>query len=126
MPAPKHRLVDTYKDILTRSRQMLEMAKKGQWEELLVLQSAFMTNLGVLTYIHDNQILEDSDRPEAMELLGLILENWAEIKQKLTARRDELGHLIESAQYQEAHGGLGQVIRTDTYSRQDLYRNKAR
>jgi flagellin-specific chaperone FliS len=126
MPEPKakYRLIDTYKDILIRSRQMLDMADRGEWEELVGLQTKFM-NLDVMKYVHNNHTLEAHERDEAQGLLGQILEDWAEIKSKLTARRDELAFLIESATYQENHGGLGKVVHTDTYGRDDL-RKKAR
>ena len=123
-PKPKVRLIDTYKDILVRSRQMLDMADRGEWEELVGIQTTFM-NLDVMKYVHNNQTLEAHERGEAHVLLGQILEDWAKIKSKLTARRDELAFLIESATYQENHGGLGKVVHTNTYGRNDL-RKKAR
>jgi hypothetical protein len=124
-PKPKPRLVDTYKDILVRSRQMLDLAGRAEWEELVGLQTTFM-NLEVMKYVHNNQTLEPHERGEAQALLGQILEEWALIKTKLTARRDELAFLIESATYQENHGGLGKVVHTNTYGRDDLYRKKAK
>lgn len=104
---------------------MLQMADLGQWEELVGLQTAFM-NLDVMKYVHKNQTLEAHECDEARELLGQILEEWALIKSKLTARRDELQFLIESASYQESHGGLGKIVQTTTYGRDDLYRKQAK
>ena len=60
-PKPKVRLIDTYKDILVRSRQMLDMADRGEWEELVGLQTTFM-NLDVMKYVHNNQTLEAHER----------------------------------------------------------------
>lgn len=128
MSAPKHRLVVTYRDVLKRSNAMLELANSGEWEELLEMQiqTGFMINPALLEHVRKHHALEPSEVPEANQLFGQIMELWKVIQGKMIARRDELATLIQSAEHQEAHGGLGKIVRTNTYSRADLYRNKVR
>lgn len=128
MSASKHRLVDTYRDVLRRSGEMLELANAGQWEQLLEMQiqTGFMINPSLLEHVRKHHALDPSEVPEANKLFGEIIELWKVIQGKMIARRDELAHLIESAERQEANGGLGKIVRTNTYSRADLFRNTAK
>ncbi|MBI6882537.1 hypothetical protein [Pseudomonas putida] len=128
MTAPIYRRLDTYRDILNRSRQMVELAASGQWEELIELQvkTGFTVSVPLLQHVDKHHVLSDGEGPEAAQLMKAILDCWADLQSKMINRQKEIAHLIESAKYQEAHGGLGKVVRTNTYSRDDLYRNKSR
>jgi hypothetical protein len=128
MSAPQHRLVNTYLDILKRSSDMLDLANSGKWEDLVEMQvkTGFMVNPSLLEHVFKNHTHVQSDLPQINNLHDKIVVVWGEIHSKMIARRNELAHLIESAEHQEANGGLGQIIRTNTYSRADLYRNTSK
>lgn len=128
MSTSKHRLVDTYTDVLRRSGLMLELANASKWEQLLEMQiqTGFMINPALLEHVRKHHALDPSELPEATRLFGEIMALWKVIQGKMIARRDELAHLIHSAEHQEANGGLGKIVRTNTYTREDLFRNKAK
>lgn len=128
MSTSTHRLVDTYRDVLRRSGIMLELASAGEWEQLLEMQmqTGFMINPALLEHVRKHHALAPEELPEATRLFNEIMALWRTIQDKMVARRDHLARLIESAEHQEANGGLGKIVRTSTYSRDDLYRVKTK
>lgn len=128
MSASQHRLVETYQDVLRRSAQMLELANSGKWEQLLEMQiqTGFMINPALLEHVRKHHALDPSELPEATRLFAEIMELWKVIQGKMISRRDELAHLIQSAEHQEANGGLGKIVRSNTYTREDLFRTKTK
>lgn len=107
---------------------MLELANTGKWEQLLEMQiqTGFMINPDLLEHVRKHHALDPGELPEATRLFHEIMALWKVIQEKMLARRDELARLIENAAHQEANGGLGKIVRTNTYSRADLFRVKAK
>jgi hypothetical protein len=126
MQKPQPRLLDTYRDILKRSRQLIELAQARKWEELIQLQTAFLTNLAALEYIHEHHQVADFERSLAASMLKDILDDWQTVRSLLTARRDELAGLLVQAKNQELQGGLGKIVQGATYGPDDLYRKRSR
>lgn len=97
-------LLSKYEQLLERSRQMLELAKLNQWEELLSEEARYVEDVQRLSSLTSSRELESNELQQRLDLMEKILQCNLEVKQRLESRRDEIGELISHSKRQ---GELG-------------------
>ncbi|MBZ9556959.1 MULTISPECIES: flagellar protein FliT [unclassified Modicisalibacter] len=83
-----------YEQLLQRSSAMLELARGGDWPELVAEESAYVTAVETLKRLEADCRLGETEAQRKAELLERILEQDVETRRRLESRRDELSALI--------------------------------
>ncbi|MBD3894459.1 flagellar protein FliT [Halomonas sp. ML-15] len=77
---------------------MLKLARDEAWGELIELQSRYVIEVERLSRMEQELVLDAPHRQRKAALLEAILERDREVRERLVARRDELGALIGTSQ----------------------------
>lgn len=91
-------LVDGYQDLLKQFTAMLQSAVDQDWSTLIDLESRYLgdsENLYALEQALEHQMTE-STRRETERLSYALLQQSADVKRRLVARRDTLLRLLEA------------------------------
>lgn len=91
---PQLALLAGYEALLRRCAQMLAAARSDDWPALLEHESAYVDAVEHLGRVEAGLTLDATEQERKAELLERILEHDFEIRERLLARRDELGRLI--------------------------------
>ncbi|APX94964.1 hypothetical protein BWR19_08665 [Halomonas sp. 1513] len=92
---------------------MRELARAEAWDELIQHQARYVVEVERLARMEQELELDAAHRERKAALLEAILERDHEVRERLVARRDELGELIGTSQrrrdlsraYRTASGG---------------------
>ncbi|WP_187775992.1 flagellar protein FliT [Salinicola corii] len=114
---PAMSVVDQYRQLLETSNRMLALAREQNWEALVQCEAGYLVSLERLRAADSEGPSSDAEREEKRALLARILEQDAETRRALEARRDELSHLIGSSRRQQALGEVYQAGRGSIASR---------
>lgn len=87
-----------YAALLRHCAQMLAAARADDWARLLAYESAYVDTVERLGHIEAGLNLDAAGQQSKAELLERILEHDFEIRERLLARREELGRLISAAE----------------------------
>jgi len=87
-----------YETLLRHCAQMLEAARADDWGRLLAHESAYVDTVERLGRMEAGLTLDAAGRERKAGLLERILEHDFEIRERLLARREELGRLISVAE----------------------------
>lgn len=98
--ASQSQVIESYQHLLQQSQRMLELARQGDWSNLVLEKSRYLVELENVTQCERRLGVEGGDRVRRACLLEQILELEAEIRSCLLARRDELGRLISVSRRQ--------------------------
>lgn len=99
-------LLARYEQLLECSRRMLELARLGQWSELLDEEARYVEDVQKLARVQPDRVLAQEEMQNRLELMERILECNLDVKRYLEARRDEIGELITLSRRQ---GELGRT-----------------
>lgn len=99
-------LLAKYERLLDCSRRMLELARLGQWEELLSEEARYVEDVQKLANIQPARALTQEEQQNRLSFMEQILECNLEVKRHLEMRRDEIGELINLSRRQ---GKLGRT-----------------
>ena len=83
-----------YEKLLQRSAQMLAWARQGEWAHLVHEEAAYVVAVENLKRLEEQCMLDWEGAQKKADLLERILEQDAEVRQRLETRRDELSSLI--------------------------------
>lgn len=83
-----------YEKLLQRSARMLAWARQGEWAHLVQEESVYVVAVEDLKRLEAGYTLDRADMQRKADLLERILEQDAEVRQRLETRRDELSGLI--------------------------------
>lgn len=87
---------------------MLGLARSGEWEALIEQQADYLQLAERLRRLDAEIPLNPSDAARKAELLESILADDLAIREQLMARREELGHLMDSSRRQrDLHRSYG-------------------
>ncbi|WP_346797070.1 flagellar protein FliT [Halomonas sp. Bachu 37] len=93
-------LIQAYSTLLASAANMLELARREQWAELIEQRTNYVVQVEGLSRLDTLLTLDETHRSRKAQLLESILECDAEIRRRLMERRDELGKLIGVSQRQ--------------------------
>jgi len=114
-------VLESYEQLLQRSARMLDLARNGDWPELVEEESGYVVAVETIKRLEADCVLETPEAQRKAELLERILEQDGETRRHLETRRDELGLLIGDQQRQrqasQAYRGGSQVVRMSPRSR---------
>lgn len=83
-----------YERLLHRSARMLSWAREGEWANLVQEESVYVVAVEDLKRLEVGCEMDRDNLQRKADLLERILEQDAEIRQRLESRRDELSELI--------------------------------
>lgn len=83
-----------YERLLQRSARMLGWAREGEWANLVQEESIYVVAVEDLKRLEVDCEMDRANLQRKADLLERILEQDAEIRQRLESRRDELSELI--------------------------------
>ncbi|MCG7598619.1 flagellar protein FliT [Halomonas sp. McH1-25] len=83
-----------YERLLQRSARMLAWARQGEWAHLVQEESVYVVAVEDLKRLEGGCVLDREGTQKKADLLERILEQDAEVRQRLEIRRDELSGLI--------------------------------
>lgn len=86
-----------YEQLLQRSARMLAWAREGDWANLVQEESVYVVAVEKLKSLEIESKLDHEGRQRKADLLERILEQDAEVRQRLELRRDELSVLMGDA-----------------------------
>lgn len=89
-------LIAEYERLLSRSTQMLGLAREGDWARLVEEESAYVVAVESLKQCEASGMLDEPSKARKAELLEQILAQDVETRRRLEARREELSELIGS------------------------------
>lgn len=87
-------LVHHYQQLLATSRTMLNLAKKGHWDELISYELGYVTSVEKLTQFQDSSEAAPHVQAQIRPMLKQILDNEVLLKTLLNQRMDELRTLV--------------------------------
>lgn len=97
----RSRLIDQYNTILRLTRHMLQLSRDHEWEQLIAIETEYMTAVSQLGDPLPVEQLDEATRARIGELLEAILENDILLRQQLIERRDALGEMLQVSQCQQ-------------------------
>lgn len=100
-PSPQD-VVAGYEALLRQTRRMLEATERQEWETLVTYESDYVLQTRRLRRLDETVALTDAHRRHKAELIEHILENNLRVRDRLMARRDELGKLIGTSRRQQS------------------------
>lgn len=95
-PASATDVLAGYELLRERSARMLSWAREGDWAHLVQEESSYVMAVEDLKRREQGCQLDNAGLIRKADLLECILEQDAEIRQRLEARRDELSELLGS------------------------------
>lgn len=95
-PASATDILAGYERLQQRSACMLSWAREGDWAHLVQEESSYVMAVEDLKRREQGCQLDHDELTRKADLLECILEQDAEIRQRLEARRDELSELLGS------------------------------
>ncbi|USZ49763.1 flagellar protein FliT [Halomonas sp. DN3] len=125
-------LLSRYEALLALTEQMLSLAADHAWDELIAIESDYVSQVAALdSAALDNPApdgaapmasLDADERQRLGSLLEAILVNDLALREKLVHRRDELGELLKVSRNQQdlhrAYAG-GRVVNAGTRFRRE-------
>ncbi|SDK77088.1 flagellar protein FliT [Franzmannia pantelleriensis] len=87
-----------YEALRVLADEMLELARAETWNELIQQQARYVVEVERLSRMEQDLTFDAMGRERKATLLEAILESEREMRERLVARRDELGELIGSSQ----------------------------
>ncbi|UYG02071.1 flagellar protein FliT [Halomonas sp. LR3S48] len=101
-------VLDGYARLRQQVAIMLELARAGEWDALIERQSGYLQLADHLRQLDKEAVLDEDGRQCKAALLEAILADDLEIREKLMARRSELGQLMDSSRRQrDLHRSYG-------------------
>ncbi|GHC32957.1 flagellar protein FliT [Aidingimonas halophila] len=97
---PQEALISFYEGLLARSTRMLTQAREEDWDALIEEESQYVIDVERLSRIEGQDAMSQEQQARKDSLLERILEQDMEIRQRLIARRDELGQMIGTTRRQ--------------------------
>lgn len=95
-------LSHAYRNILSISESMLDLAKRSEWDSLVKLEMEYLQAVAKTTELMPISEVDSVMQTELRRVLAKILDNEAEIKRLLQARMDELSQIIGKTSRQQA------------------------
>lgn len=107
-------LLSIYQQLLVLSQSMLRLATEGEWDKLIEMEVDYVSAVGKLAECTQQTPVPARAQDQLRPVLRHILENEAEVKTLLEARKRELALLISQTGRQKnvnkAYGGMAGVI----------------
>ncbi|SFN62670.1 flagella biosynthesis regulatory protein FliT [Xenorhabdus japonica] len=88
-------LLSAYQRILSLSKQMIDLARNEQWDELVEMEITYLKAVEVITLISKNSDIPFSLQQQLTKILQTVLDNEKETKKLLQKRLNELSDLIK-------------------------------
>ena len=99
----EHSLLDYYKAIERTSSQMLDAAKKENWDQVVRLEGACAVLIAQLRFKSKTDELAPEERQEKTKIMQRILRTDAEIRNLAEPWLNDLSQLIDRNQPQPMH-----------------------
>lgn len=93
-------VVAGYETLLQQTRCMLEATNRQEWETLVSYEADYVLQTEQLKRLDATVPLTEAHQRRKAELIERILENNLHVRDRLMARRDELGELIDTSRRQ--------------------------
>ncbi|MDW7745263.1 flagellar protein FliT [Halomonas sp.] len=93
-------VVAGYETLLQQTRRMLEATSRQEWETLVSYEAYYVLQTEQLKRLDATVPLTEEHQRRKAELIEQILENNLHVRDRLMARRDELGELIDTSRRQ--------------------------
>lgn len=107
-------LLALYQQLLELSQSMLRLATAGHWDELIEMEVDYVSTVGRLAACTSRTPVTAEAQERLRPVLRHIIDNEAEVKGLLEARKAELSALIGQTTRQQsvnkAYGGMSGVI----------------
>lgn len=87
-----------YEALRVQADGMLDLARSEAWSELIQQQARYVVEVERLSRLEEGLDFDADNRQRKALLLEAILESDREVRERLVARRDELGTLIGTSQ----------------------------
>ena len=94
-PLPLHQLLDTYEHLAEVTGRMREAAKQDDWEQVVTLESECSKVYSVLMSSHEADPLDEEYVRRKSELLCKLLEDDAEIRERISGQLTNIWRLID-------------------------------
>lgn len=113
-------ITEHYRQLLDVSSLMLSHARRQEWDALIQCEARYVVELDQARLLDGRLDPSETERHDKLALLEQILEQDAETRRLLDARRDELSLLIGSSRrqhalgqaYQGGHGSIASRLRS--------------
>ncbi|MBV4366375.1 flagella biosynthesis regulatory protein FliT [Erwinia sp. BNK-24-b] len=107
-------LMSLYQQLLVLSQSMLRLATDGDWDQLIEMEADYVSAVGKLAECTRQTPVPAQTQAQLRPVLRHILDNEAEVKTLLEARKEQLSVLISQTSRQKsvnkAYGGMAGVI----------------
>ncbi|WP_380178888.1 flagella biosynthesis regulatory protein FliT [Kalamiella sp. sgz302252] len=107
-------LMSIYQQLLVLSQSMLRLATEGDWDKLIEMEVDYVSAVEKLAACTQQTPVPAQTQDQLRPVLRHILDNEAEVKNLLQARKAELSRLISQTGRQKsvnkAYGGMAGVI----------------
>ncbi|MFQ3788088.1 flagellar protein FliT [Halomonas sp. A29] len=101
-------LLDGYARLRQQVAIMLELARAGEWDALIERQSGYLQLADRIRQLDQETTLDHEGVQRKADLLEAILADDLTIREQLMARRNELGHLMDTSRRQrDLHRSYG-------------------
>lgn len=112
-------LLQEYMQLLATSREMLMLAEKGEWEELIRYETRYLLAVEVLTGGQNTRHIPAALQHQIRPILKQILDNEVLIKNYLKLRMEELKALVgQTSVQQNLNTTYGQLAGNILYPRE--------
>lgn len=94
-PLPLHQLLDTYEHLVEVTGSMREAAKQDDWDRVIALESRCSEVYSVLMSSHEAEPMNDDYVRRKSELICKVLEDDAEIRERISGQLTHIWRLID-------------------------------
>lgn len=93
-------VVAGYEALLQQTQRMLEASSHQEWDTLIAYEANYVSQTERLKELDEAVLLTGARRKRKAELIEQIMVNNRRVRDRLMARRDELGELLDTSRRQ--------------------------